>query len=592
MTRIEDNNTRVALSADVSRLSGPTRRMSDNDSARPHNRDGLFRQAIETGRTRLLITGTILALSFATIGVRLVDVTALRMPSESRDIHAARTEPIKTSRSNITDRNGTIVATELRTVSLSANPKHILDAQEAAVKLASVLPDQSASALAKKLSSGRRFVWIQRQLTPLQQWEVNALGIPGLEFHAEESRVYPQGRLLSHILGFTDIDNNGISGIEKEFDKSLRNGDAPLRLSIDTRLQYLMRRELSSAIKEFSAIGGTGLIMDARNGEILSMVSLPDFDPNHPGEANSEALFNRSTLGIYELGSTFKIFNSALALESGVAKLDTEFDASKPLRVARFTINDYHGKNRWLSLAEVFIYSSNIGSAQMVSEVGPVAQKAFMDKLGFLSQVPVELPETGSPLYPKVWRPINMMTISYGHGIAISPLHLAAGVAAMVNGGVMHNPTLIASDEPRKGHRIISKRTSKAVRKLMRLNNIDGSGKKSNAVGYLVGGKTGTAEKVNANGGYARKSLISSYVAAFPMNDPKYIVYVVLDEPHGTKATFGYATGGWVAAPVVSRVVSQMGPMLGIEPVDAEAPEVRQELAIGSPKGGKTLASF
>lgn len=592
MTWNESDTMRTAQSADVSHAPAAPHRRRGDHAPKPDNRDGLFRQAIETGRTRLLITGAVLALSFATVGVRLVDVSALRMPTESREIHTARTEPIKTSRSDIVDRNGTIVATELKTVSLSANPKRILDAQEAAVKLASVLPDQSASALAKKLSSDRRFVWVQRQLTPLQQWEVNALGVPGLEFHTEESRVYPQGRLLSHILGFTDIDNNGISGIEKEFDKSLRKGDAPLRLSIDVRLQHLMRRELSAAIQEFSAIGGTGLIMNARNGEIVAMVSLPDFDPNHPGKANTEALFNRSTLGIYELGSTFKIFNSALALESGVASLETEFDASKPLRVARFTINDYHAKNRWLSLAEVFIYSSNIGSAQMVSEVGPVAQKAFMDKLGFLSPVPVELPERGSPLYPKVWRPINMMTISYGHGIAISPLHLTAGIAAMVNGGTMYKPTLIASGEPRKGDRIISKRTSKAIRQLMRLNNIEGSGKKSNAVGYLVGGKTGTAEKIGANGGYARKSLISSYVAAFPMNDPEYVVYAVLDEPQGTKATFGYATGGWVAAPVISRVVSQMGPMLGIEPVDADAPEIRQELAIGSPKGGKTLASF
>lgn len=581
----KNKSYRTAQSADVSPVATPR-----PDSNR--NRDGLFRQAIETGRTRLLITGAMIALSFATVGARLVDVSALRMPSESREIHAARTDPIKTSRSNIVDRNGVLVATELKTVSLSANPQRVLDPQEAATKLASVLPDQSASDLAKKLSGDRRFVWVQRQLTPLQQWEVNNLGIPGLEFHTEDARVYPQGRLLSHIMGFTDIDNNGISGIEREFDNSLREGNTPLRLSIDTRLQYIMRRELSAAINEFSAIGGTGLIMDANNGEVLAMVSLPDFDPNHPGEANTETLFNRSTLGIYELGSTFKIFNSALALESGVANLDSQFDASKPLRVARHTINDYHGKNRWLSLAEVFIYSSNIGSALMVSEVGPVAQKSFMEKLGFLAPVPIELPEAGAPLYPKVWRPINMMTISYGHGIAISPLHLTAAVSAMVNGGTMYKPTLIASDRPRKGERIISERTSKALRQLMRLNNIEGSGKKSNAAGYLVGGKTGTAEKLNARGGYAKNSRISTYVAAFPMNDPKYVVYAVLDEPQGTKETFGFAGGGWVAAPVVSRVISQMGPMMGIEPVDADAPEIRQELAIGSPNGGKTLASF
>ena len=561
-------------------------------SCPPTRTDGIFRQAMETGRTRLLITGAVMSLAFAVVGLRLVEVSALRLPEEPKVVRAARDANLKMDRANVVDRNGVILATSLRTVSLSADPKKIIDVQEAATKLAVVLPNLNAADLARKLSSKRRFVWLQRQLTPLQHWEVNRLGIPGLEFHHTESRVYPQGKLQGHVMGFTDIDNNGLSGVEKEFNEALRSTGQPLQLSIDVRLQHLLREEVGNAMREFSAIGGAGIIMDSRSGEIMAMTSLPDFDPNHAGDADANTRFNRATLGVYELGSTFKIFNTAAALETGIATMRSNYDARKPIRIARFAIRDYHAKNRVLSVPEIFVYSSNIGSAKMAQDMGAPAQKAFLGSLGFLKPLPVELPEVGSPIYPNVWRPINTMTISYGHGVSVSPLHLASGVAAMVNGGEYFEPTLVKPLGERKGSRVISPRTSAQVRKLMRLNNVEGSGKASNAEGYIVGGKTGTAEKVGARGGYKRKSLISSYVAAFPMNDPRYVIYVLLDEPQGTKKTHGYATGGWVAAPVIRQVVQRMAPIVGIQPLDAQSPEISQQLAIELPQEGRTLASF
>jgi len=450
----------------------------------PDRTDGTFKQAIEMGRTRLLITGTVIALGFGVIGLRLIDVGALQTPREPRSFAAVSATTIKKERADILDRNGQLLATSLKAVSLSANPSKIMNPQEVAVKLAAILPEQTTDELAHKLSADRKFVWIERRLTPQQHWEVNRLGIPGLEFRNTETRIYPQGPLMGHVLGYTDIDNRGLAGVEKSFDTALRSSVEPLKLTVDMRIQYIMREELGAAIVEYSALGGAGIVLDATNGEVISMVSLPDFDPNHAGSADGEAKFNRATLGVYELGSTFKIFNTALALETGVSTMKSGYDASQPIKIARFSIRDYHAKNRILSVPEIFIYSSNIGSALMAQEVGPVAQKAFMKYMGFLDQLNLEIPEVGTPQYPSIWRPINTMTIAFGHGLSVSPMHLASGVATMVNGGVRHDPTLIKTDVPRKGKRGISPKTSTTIRKLMRLNNIEGSGKGSDAKGY------------------------------------------------------------------------------------------------------------
>ncbi|MCR9221410.1 MAG: penicillin-binding protein 2 [Alphaproteobacteria bacterium] len=561
--------------------------------AAPPRTDGVFRQAIETGRTRLLITGAVMALAFAVVGGRLVEVSALADPRETRSPQAVRSAQVDTERADIVDRNGDLLATSLQTVALSANPRRLIDPVEAAQKIAGVLPELDANRLAARLAKDAGFVWIHRNLTPAQQYAVNRLGLPGVEFHRRETRVYPQGPLLSHVLGYTDVDNNGLSGVEKSFDERLRAADAPLQLSIDLRMQHALQQELQAAIDEFQAIGGAGVILDVKTGELMALVSLPDFDPNHPTATPAEARFNRTTLGVYELGSTFKIFNTAMALEAGTVDLFGGYDASEPIRVSRFQINDFHPENRWLSVPEIFIHSSNIGSAKMALEVGPAGQKAFMRKLGFLERLSFELNETGAPQYPETWRPINTMTISFGHGLAVTPLHLANGVATMLNGGVRIEPTLVKRVGAPRGERVIEPWVSDVIRKLLRLNATDGSGGKADVPGYLVGGKTGTAEKVGATGGYKRKALISSFVAGFPMTDPRFVVYAVLDEPKGNESTFGYATGGWVAAPVVGRVIERIAPMAGIRPVDPDAPDIRQALAIQPPKTEqKQLASF
>jgi cell division protein FtsI (penicillin-binding protein 3) len=559
----------------------------------PAPTDGVFRQAIETGRTRLLITGAVMALAFAAVSGRLVEVAALADPHEPRTMQAVRATEAQTERAAIVDRNGVLLATNLDTVALSASPRKLLDPDEAAQKLASVLPELDANRLAERLAGDAGFVWIHRNLTPRQQSEVNRLGIPGIEFHHRESRVYPQGRLLSHVLGYTDIDNRGLSGLEKRFDERLSKSDEPLSLSIDVRMQHALHEELKTAIETYSALGGAGVVLDAKTGEIAALVSMPDFDPNHPAAAPQDARFNRTTLGVYELGSTFKIFNTAMALDAGTVTMAGGYDASEPLKVARYRITDYHAENRWLSVPEIFVHSSNIGSAKMALEVGPAGQKDFMRRLGFLDRLGLEVPETGQPQYPETWRPINTMTISFGHGLSVTPLHLATGVAAMVNGGTRIEPTLIKRARAPQGEQVVSAEVSTAIRKLMRLNALEGSGKKADVAGYLVGGKTGTAEKVGERGGYARKALISSFVAAFPMDDPRYVVYAVLDEPKGTEETFGYATGGWVAAPAVGRVIERIAPIAGIAPVDPKDPDIRHALAIQPPKSEqKQLASF
>jgi cell division protein FtsI (penicillin-binding protein 3) len=544
--------------------------------------DGVGKSALETARTRLLVGGGLVAAAFLAVGVRLVDVSVIETPEQTR-IASQRTVagPIQMTRAEIVDRNGVLLATSLDTASLYANPHKVPNAAAAARRLAEVLPERSVAELTALLASDRNFVWLERNLTPREQYEVNRLGIPGLDFQREQRRVYPNGPLAAHVLGFTDIDNAGIAGVEQSFDDSLKSRRNELALAVDIRIQQVLRHELALQIEKFKAIGGGGLVLDARTGEIVAMVSLPDFDPNMPGSSSEDERFNRMTLGIYELGSVFKIFNHALALESGVATITSRYDATKPIRVGRFTINDYHPEKRWLTLPEIFKHSSNIGSAKMALDAGGAAQKKFLSDLGLLRRTSIELPEQGLPMYPATWRDVNTMTISYGHGIAISPLHMATAVAAIVNGGILHPPTLIRRkpEDAVPGTRVVSAETSRAMRSLLRLVVEDGTGRNASAPGYLVGGKTGTAEK-QVNGIYKRKALISSFVAAFPIHAPRYVVLAMLDEPKGIKESFGFATAGWTAAPVVSRVIARTAPLLGIAPYEESAPEIVNALAL------------
>ena len=369
-------------------------------------------------------------------------------------------------------------------------------------------------------------------------------------------------------VGFTDRDNQGIAGIEQGRDAELRERDGPLRLSLDIRVQYAVREELADAMKTFQAIGAAGTVMEVATGEILALVSLPDFDPNRVPQSSANARFNRATLGIYEPGSTFKILTTAMALEYGTATLEQKFDATVPLRVARYTIRDHHPENRWLSVPEIFVYSSNVGAARMALAVGPERQRAFLDSMGLLRRPGIELAEAGAPLFPKRWNDVSTITIAYGHGIAVSQLQLASAFAAVVNGGTRITPSLLARDDapPAPGERLLSPETSEALRVLLRLNVLKGTGRQADAEGFEVGGKTGTAEKAIA-GGYDPNALVSSFVAAFPMDAPRYAVLVMLEEPKGTDATQGYATAGWTAAPAASAIVARVAPLLGVAPV-------------------------
>jgi cell division protein FtsI (penicillin-binding protein 3) len=532
-------------------------------------------------------------LAFSLIGWRLVDLGLMAELHEPSLARSLASDTLETGRANIVDRSGVVLATTMPTASLYANPQHVRDPETAAEQLAGVLPQLSAAELRAKLASDRSFVWLQRNLTPRQEYAVNALGIPGLYFQREQQRFYPHGSLAPHVVGFAGVDNKGLAGIEQSFDEVLRGSAQPLTLSLDVRVQYLLASELAGAMQEFSAVGAAGVVMDARSGELLAMVSLPTFDPENPGAASADARFNRASLGIYEMGSVFKIFSTAMALDRGVVTLADGYDVRQPIHVARYTIRDFHPKNRWLSVPEIFMYSSNIGTVHMVMDAGTAVQQDFLGQLGLLQPAAVELSEVGQPLVPSPWREINTMTISYGHGLAVSPLQLTAAVATIVNGGTEVRPTLLRQDpeSPPRGAQVISAATSAQMRQLMRLVVVKGTGGKADAEGYLVGGKTGTADKA-AGRGYARNARIASFVGAFPMDDPRYVVFAMLDEPKPTKETFGYATGGWVAAPLVGRLVERIAPLLGIAPREDGEAMIREMIAdIEMRAEGRQLAS-
>jgi cell division protein FtsI (penicillin-binding protein 3) len=553
--------------------------------------EGAQKAAIETGRTRLVIAGMLFTLSFVVLAGRLVQLTLLPAAEAPQARNASLAPPperVVMDRQPIVDRNGVLLASNLRSASLFAEPRKILNADEAAARLVQVLPELSEADVRAKLNSGKSFAWLRRNLTPRQQYEVNRLGIPGLMFQAEQRRVYPQGSLAAHVVGFADVDGKGLAGIEQFFDETLRDPareGEPLQLSIDVRVQHAMRDELLRAMTEFNAIGAGGIVLDIHTGEIVAMVSLPDFDPAQPGEGPKDARFNRMTLGVYEMGSTMKTLNTAMALDSGLVKLSGGFDASRPIQIGKFTIRDDHPKNRWLSVPEIFMYSSNIGSAKMALEIGPAGQRAFMDKLGMLKKPVIELPEIGGPLVPRNWKTVETMTIAFGHGLSITPLQLATATAAIVNGGVLHPATLVKRPPglPVPGQQVISRQVSDTMRKLLHLVVEDGTGKKATVDGYLVGGKTGTSEKVNDRGGYNRKALFNTFIAAFPMNAPRYIVMGTVDEPKGNKSTYGFSTAGWTTAPAVGRIIARIAPMLGVEPVDENSNTVRQAMFVPIP---------
>ena len=519
-------------------------------------------------RRRLAFVAGAAVMGFMAVMLRLGDLMLFPSAGEERAWRAeAEANP---GRADIVDREGRVLATDIRTAGLYADPLGIWDPQSTAGALAAVFPELDTQDLAAKLASDKRFVWIKRDLTPRQQYDVHKLGLGGLHFLNDFERLYPSGDLVSHLVGLVDVDGTGVAGLELGLEEAIRTGGRrgePVALTIDLRLQHTLREELLAAMARHSAIGAAGLIMDVRSGGIAAMVSLPDFDPHAPGGIPSEARFNRVTSGVYEQGSTFKAFTIAAALEEGIADLDTVYDATNPLKVGRFTIRDYKAKKRPLTVPEIFVYSSNIGTALMARDLGPKRHRAFLGTLGLLEPVALEMPESGAPLLPPRWKQLETMTIGYGHGLAVSPLHVAKAAASLVNGGTRVEPTLLLAkaEAAKAGPRVLSEETSQAMIHLLRLNVEKGSGRKADTEYYPVGGKTGTAEKARG-GGYAEKALMSSFLGVFPADRPQYVILVALDEPKGTKETYGYATAGWVAAPVVRNVVSRVGSVLAFAP--------------------------
>ncbi len=568
-----------------------------NQDKSPARMSATLVKILEVGKGRLLIAGALFAVAFFVVAVRLFDVATLSRQKDGVAAGKTAEHRVRIRRADIVDRNGVLLATSLPVSALFADPKKVFDPLDAARRIVSVLDHLELAHVEEQLRREIRFVWIERNLTPAQHQRINNLGIPGLYFQEEYRRFYPQANLSAHVVGFTDTDMKGLRGIEKHFDAMLHSG-VPVTLSIDIGVQHILREEIARQIAEFNGIGGAGVIQDVDTGEIVAMVSLPDFNPAKAKNAPAEVRFNRAVQGRYEMGSTLKILNTTLALESGVGTMQSIFDATHPIRFGRFIINDYHPKRRPLSLPEVFVYSSNIGSVKIALKYGTAAQVAFMRDLGLHERVPLELPERSSPLLPTPWREINTVTIAFGHGIAITPVHLTDAVSTIVNGGMRWPVTLLkrtSVDDTIVATRVISEKTAASIRRLLRLVVTNGTGSKADASGYLVGGKTGTAEKPGKTGRYVRRKLLSSFVSAFPIHDPRYVVMVMIDEPKGTRKSHGFATGGWVAAPAVKRIVARSAQLLGIHPIAEDSPEIRQilDLKLEPPSTGQhRLASF
>jgi cell division protein FtsI (penicillin-binding protein 3) len=523
-------------------------------------------------RFRLACLG--FALAFVLIGGRLVSLgLAEKGPGRGGSYDISTT----IHRPDILDRNGELLATDIRGATLFADPKRILDADEVVTGIVSVLPKTNEARLRKQLARPSRFVRIARELTPFQQQQVHDLGFPGLGFIQEYRRFYPVGATASHVVGLVDVDNRGLAGIEKYIDNNpqltmmnpqTETGGETVAVSLDVGVQHVLREELVNAISLYKAKAASGIVMDVHTGEIVALASLPDFDPHRRQEALDKNRINRIGFGVYELGSIFKAFTVAGVLDSGLANLNSVYDATSPIYFGRFSINDFHGKRRPLTVAESFIYSSNIASAKMAMHMGVPAHRAFLKKLGFLDPVLTELGPSAAPIVPKNWKKLNTMTIAFGHGLSVTPLQLATATLPLVNGGHAIPPTFLPRTREEAmtvSTRVVSAETSAAVVKLMRENVLRGSGKRADAEGYRVGGKTGTAEKV-VNGRYARHSLLNSFLSVFPTDDPQYVVLVTLDEPQRVEATNWVSTAGRNAAPTVGKVVARIAPILGVQP--------------------------
>jgi cell division protein FtsI (penicillin-binding protein 3) len=520
---------------------------------------------VRLARARLRIVAAMFALALAGLGARLVD---LALPAAGEAVAAAPAPAVAPPRrADIVDRNGILLATDYPKASVFADPAQVIDPAASARQLAGVLQDVDEAILRAKLSMGRRFIWLKRHVTDAEQRAVIRLGLPGIGFRNELHRVYPQRALTAHLVGYVGIENQGLAGVERGLEARLVSDPHPLTLTIDLGVQEVVRSELATAVTRFKAEGGSGIVLDVATGEIVGMVSLPDFDPNRYQQATVAQRFNRNSQGVYELGSLFKVFTVAMALDAGVVGMADGYDASQKLAIGRYRIDDYRAHRRWLSVPEVMAFSSNIGAAKMADAMGADAQRAYFQRLGLLDQYPIGLPEVGRPMVPEPWRPINTVTASYGHGIAVSPLQVVDAVAGAICGEPLPRAHLIAEGPLAERRPPVSAETAAKLRWLMWLTVAEGTGTQAAVPGYLVGGKTGSADKAG-RGGYRGRGIMASFVAAFPIDRPRYVVLLTIDEPRGDVATYGHGTGGWTAAPAAGRIISRIGPLIGLAPAD------------------------
>jgi cell division protein FtsI (penicillin-binding protein 3) len=537
--------------------------------------EGASKQRVTLTANRIKLALALGLVLFAIIGGRLIQLGL----TPRDNVVAAMAESVLTaSRPAILDRNGRELAIDLFAPSLYAEPRNIVDIDEAVDKISSVLPDLDRKWLREKLDGKEGFVWLQREMTPSQREKILSLGLPGVDFLTETRRYYPGGPVAGQILGYANIDNVGIAGIEQTLDTmgvaelqdvGLARGRTlePVNLSVDLRVQYAMYAELTDAMVRYKAIAAAGVMLDVQTGEVMAMVSLPDFDPNNFVTAAEEGRFNRITAGKFELGSVFKSVSIAAALDSGRVAITDRFDARVPVRFGRFTITDFYGKNRILSVPEVYKYSSNIGTIRIMQTLGKERYREFLTTIGMDGKPPIELPERTASAIPHEFSDVGAATAAFGHGLSVTPLHLAAAYAALVNGGTYLPPTIFprtALEVRRLGRRVISAGTSDQLRYLMRLNALEGSGRKASVEGYRVGGKTGTADKV-VDGTYSSEKTLSTFASVFPMDAPRYAMIIMVDEPQRENPQSG-TTAAWNAGATSGRIIARVAPMLGVMP--------------------------
>lgn len=538
---------------------------------------GVAQHGVEQTRARLRLASIMFVLVFAVLGGRLAQLTLAEDPQLARVGMADQKAEVQ--RPAITDRNGVVLASQIYLTTLGANASEIQNGKKVVAQLSGILPNINAQRARRLLAGDSHYVELSKGLTPLQKRAVLELGNPGLKLRREAQRVYPSGSVASHVVGFSSTDMQGLMGLERRLDEQVQMSPV-FETTLDIRVQHAVRESLSAAIGKFSAKGGGAILMDATNGEILALVSLPDFDINRPSATPLSRHFNAMTMGVYELGSIFKVMTAAMALESGEVKLNETFDTRAPLEIGAATINDVHGEKRPLTPREIVIHSSNIGSVQLALRVSDVAHYDFMEKLGFTQRLQFELPETGAPLMPVRWTDIERATTSFGHGFSVTPLHALVAGAAMVNGGVLYPPRLTRTDVS-VGTRVISEPTSMVLRDMMREVVTIGTGKKANVPGYDVIGKTGSANKP-ARGGYDDDALITSFLAAFPYSDPRYALLVMLDEPQGIPETHNLTLAGWNAAPTAAEIIARAAPLLGVRPAMQAPLRAREKMAAGA----------